>query len=62
MRGTNAKFERRFAAIESALALRGKTPSEATLAEMDALWDQAKADETSRAQDVTAAAPKRART
>ncbi len=62
LRGTNAKFERRFAAIESALALRGKTPSEATLAEMDALWDQAKADETSRAQDVTAAAPKRART
>lgn len=60
--GTNAKFERRFAAIETALLLRGKTPSEATLAEMDALWDQAKADENSRAQDTTAAAPKRART
>ena len=42
LRGTNAKFERRFAAIEAALAARGKTPSQSTLAEMDALWDAAK--------------------
>ncbi len=47
LRTTNAKFERRFAAIESALAARGKTPKEATLAEMDALWDEAKAAEKS---------------
>lgn len=45
LRATNAKFERRFAAIEVALAARGKTPKEATLAEMDALWDEAKAAE-----------------
>jgi ATP diphosphatase len=45
LRATNAKFERRFAAIESALAARGKTPRDATLAEMDALWDAAKAAE-----------------
>jgi nucleoside triphosphate diphosphatase len=45
LRATNAKFERRFAAIERALAERGKTPREATLAEMDALWDAAKAAE-----------------
>ena len=45
LRATNAKFERRFAAIESALAARGKTPKDATLAEMDALWDEAKAAE-----------------
>jgi len=45
LRATNAKFERRFAAIEKALAARGKTPKEATLAEMDALWDEAKAAE-----------------
>src|SRR6476661_2443596 len=45
LRATNAKFERRFAAIESALAARGKTPKDATLAEMDALWDAAKAAE-----------------
>ncbi len=45
LRATNAKFERRFGAIERALAERGKTPQEATLAEMDALWDAAKASE-----------------
>jgi nucleoside triphosphate diphosphatase len=42
LRATNVKFERRFAAIETALAARGKTPKEATLAEMEALWDAAK--------------------
>jgi len=45
LRATNAKFERRFAAIERALAARGRSPSDATLAEMDALWDAAKAAE-----------------
>jgi nucleoside triphosphate diphosphatase len=43
LRATNEKFVRRFAAIEQALAQVGKTPAEATLAEMDALWDAAKA-------------------
>ena len=42
LRATNAKFERRFASIEKALAARGKTPAQSTLAEMDALWDAAK--------------------
>ena len=42
LRATNLKFERRFAAIEAALAAQGKKPQDATLAEMDALWDQAK--------------------
>ena len=45
LRTTNQKFERRFAAIEQALAARGKSPAESTLAEMDALWDEAKAVE-----------------
>src|SRR6187549_3949948 len=45
LRTTNLKFERRFGAIEDALAAAGKTPAEATLSEMDALWDQAKAEE-----------------
>jgi len=49
LRLTNRKFERRFASIERALAARGKTPSEATLAEMDALWDAAKAAEKTEA-------------
>jgi len=45
LRQTNRKFERRFAAIEQALAADGKAPQDATLAEMDALWDAAKAAE-----------------
>jgi ATP diphosphatase len=45
LRQTNTKFERRFAAIEAALAAQGKTPNDATLAEMDTLWDAAKAAE-----------------
>jgi ATP diphosphatase len=45
LRQTNLKFERRFGAIEDALAAQGKKPQDATLAEMDALWDQAKAKE-----------------
>jgi ATP diphosphatase len=45
LRATNRKFERRFASIEQALAARGKTPAQSTLAEMDALWDEAKAEE-----------------
>ena len=47
LRGTNAKFVRRFAAIEQALTAAGRTPAEASLAEMDALWDAAKRDERS---------------
>jgi ATP diphosphatase len=66
LRATNVKFERRFRAIEAALGKRGKTPAEATLAEMDALWDEAKAAESKIAesppQDASAPAPKRART
>ena len=45
LRETNQKFERRFASIERALAARGKSPRDSTLAEMDALWDAAKAAE-----------------
>src|SRR5437588_640094 len=50
LRATNQKFERRFAAIEQALAARGKTPQQATLTEMDALWDEAKAAESSSSE------------
>jgi ATP diphosphatase len=45
LRQTNLKFERRFAAIERALAGRGKTPQQSNLAEMDALWNEAKETE-----------------
>ena len=49
LRATNMKFERRFASIEAALAARGKKPQDATLEEMDALWDEAKAAEKKQA-------------
>ena len=42
LRGTNAKFERRFAYIEQALAANGRSLEDATLVEMDALWNEAK--------------------
>jgi ATP diphosphatase len=45
LRATNAKFERRFAYIERALAARGRSLEEASLEEMDALWDEAKEKE-----------------
>jgi len=51
LRQTNLKFERRFGAIERALAACGKTPQDATLAEMDALWDDAKAAEKAASAD-----------
>jgi MazG family protein len=45
LRSTNAKFARRFAFIEAELAKTGRTPDQSDLAEMDALWDAAKAAE-----------------
>jgi ATP diphosphatase len=45
LRGTNAKFERRFAYIERALAAQGRSLQDASLAEMDALWNEAKGKE-----------------
>ena len=42
LRETNLKFERRFSGIERALAARGKTPKDASLAEMDRLGTKRK--------------------
>ncbi len=42
LRHANAKFTRRFKAVEDALEARGKRPEESDLAEMDALWEAAK--------------------
>lgn len=42
LRGTNDKFTRRFRHIETALAARGRSPKDSDLAEMDALWNEAK--------------------
>ena len=45
LRAANAKFTRRFASIEAALAQGGRRPEDSDLAEMDALWNAAKAAE-----------------
>jgi tetrapyrrole methylase family protein/MazG family protein/ATP diphosphatase len=45
LRGANAKFVRRFRFIEERLAELGSSPEQSNLAEMDALWDEAKATE-----------------
>jgi ATP diphosphatase len=44
LRDANAKFTRRFRHIETALAARGSNPAAATLEEMEALWQDAKAN------------------
>jgi MazG family protein len=48
LRATNAKFVRRFSFIEAELAKDGRTPDQSDLAEMDGLWDAAKAARRSR--------------
>ena len=45
LRSANQKFIRRFGRIEALLAADGEAPAQSTLAEMDRLWDQAKAEE-----------------
>ncbi len=45
LRATNAKFVRRFGFIEAELAKASRTPDQSNLAEMDGLWDAAKAAE-----------------
>jgi MazG family protein len=43
LRAANEKFTRRFRHIEARLIERGRSPAQSNLAEMDALWDEAKA-------------------
>jgi ATP diphosphatase len=45
LRGANAKFTRRFRYIEEALRKKNKQPDEASLEEMDNLWNAAKGEE-----------------
>ena len=46
LRAANAKFTRRFRFIEAALASESRTPAEAGLEEMEALWQRAKKSES----------------
>lgn len=45
LRDCNRKFERRFNAVEAALQADGRRPTDASLEELDRLWDKAKAAE-----------------
>src|SRR5579863_7670359 len=46
LRRTNRKFRHRFSRVEEGLAAAGKTPQQATIDEMEALWQAAKLSET----------------
>jgi ATP diphosphatase len=48
LRKANDKFTRRFAYIEQRLATMGKTPDQSSLEEMDALWDEIRAQDKQR--------------
>ncbi len=45
LRAANAKFERRFGSVEAGLAAEGRAPADASLEEMEALWQAAKRTE-----------------
>lgn len=45
LRRTNAKFEKRFGAIEASLARQGRSLADASLDEMERIWDEAKQEE-----------------
>ena len=49
LRGASAKFERRFGHIEARLGAQGRRLDDASLEEMDALWNEAKLSERGRA-------------
>ncbi|PTX53230.1 ATP diphosphatase [Gemmobacter caeni] len=53
LRAANAKFTRRFGRIENWLAESGRSPADSDLAEMDALWNRAKAEEKARGERQT---------
>jgi MazG family protein len=50
LRAANRKFRRRFRHVEDRLRDKGRTPSDATLAEMETLWQQAKLREGGRGE------------
>jgi uncharacterized protein YabN with tetrapyrrole methylase and pyrophosphatase domain len=45
LQSTNRKFTRRFGSMESRVRESGRNVDQLTLAEMDGLWDDAKAEE-----------------
>lgn len=51
LRRSNRKFERRFRYVEARIKSQGRELKDASLAEMDALWDEAKKQERASAQE-----------
>jgi MazG family protein len=49
LRDANARFERRFRYVEAGLAARGRSPADANLDELEALWSEAKKAERDKA-------------
>ncbi|MGF1509240.1 MAG: nucleoside triphosphate pyrophosphohydrolase [Myxococcota bacterium] len=45
LRKSSRRFERRFREVERRLSKRGRSPSEASLQELDELWDEVKSEE-----------------
>jgi ATP diphosphatase len=45
LRGASSKFDRRFRRVEALLSAQGRGPTEATLDEMEALWQDVKREE-----------------
>lgn len=58
LRAANRKFTRRFARIEDWLAETGRTPADSDLAEMDALWNRAKAEDKAEVKAEDKANPR----
>lgn len=50
LRKTNRKFKRRFQWMEEQLHASGRTPQQASMDELESLWQRAKAEETERVQ------------
>lgn len=59
LRHANAKFERRFRGVEAHLAQAGRKPADASLDDLETLWQQIKATEIGRNPRVTEAATER---
>jgi dephospho-CoA kinase len=56
LRGTLARFERRFRHVENRLREQGKTPEQSNLQEMDGFWDEAKKFEKVQVWGLTGSA------
>ncbi len=52
LRRSNKKFDRRFREVEAGIKRQGREMKDATLAEMDALWEEAKKSEKNNHQDT----------